>query len=155
MGENWIQNTMRWLMKKAKDKSKMKKKTLKGKFEKLDEEKKMMDQIFEANNKNKSSGNNNSPLKTVVYNNSKKVLSEKQLRILELGLNFAITPKKFPLIEYIAATESLCQSLEEYGDDESMEKAQTIRNIVLNHIRKGVEMKIKDNLSAEDKKIIN
>ena len=68
MGENWIQNTMRWLMKKARDvdKSKMKKKTLKGKFEKLDEEKKMMDQIFEANTKNKSSGNNNSPLKTVV-----------------------------------------------------------------------------------------
>ena len=129
---------MRWLMKKAKDKSKLKKKTLKGKFEKLDEEKKMMDQIFEANTKNKSSGNNNSPLKTVVYNNSNKVLSEKQLRILELGLNFAITPKKFPLIEYIAATESLRQSLEEYGDDESMEKAQTIRNIVLNHIRKGV-----------------
>ena len=154
MGENWMQNTMRWLMKKAKDKSKMKKKTLKGKFEKLDEEKKMMDQMFKANTKNKSSGNNNSPLKTVVYNNSNKVLSEKQLRILELGLNFAITPKKFPLIEYIAATESLCQSLEEYGDDESMEKAQTIRNIVLNHIRKGVGMKIKDNLSAEDKKII-
>ena len=51
-------------------------KTLNGKFEKLDEEKKMMDQIFEANTKNKSSGNNNSPLKTVVYNNSKK-LSQK------------------------------------------------------------------------------
>ena len=63
-------------MKKAKDKSKMKKKTLKGKFEKLDEEKKMMDQIFEANTNNNSSGNNNSPLKTVVYNNSNKVLSK-------------------------------------------------------------------------------
>ena len=73
-GKNWIQNTMRWLMKKTKDKSKIKKKTLKGNFEKLDGEQKMMDQIFEANTNNKSSGNNNSSLKTVVYNNRNKVL---------------------------------------------------------------------------------
>jgi len=58
------------------------------------------------------------------------------------------------LLEYIAATENLCQSLEECGDDESIEKAQTIRNIVLIHIRKEVGMKIKENLSAEDTKIL-
>ena len=121
-------------------------------FEKLDEEKNILEQVFEANVNNETKGNNSSPLKTVVNNNNSKVLSPKQQRILELGLNFAITPKKFPLLEYIA-TESLCQSLEEYGDDESMEKAQVIRNTVLNHIRKGVGMKIKDNL-PEDKKII-
>ena len=101
IGDNWIQNTMKWLTKKAKDKSKLKKTTLKWKFEKLDEEKKILEQVFEANVNNETKGNNSSPLKTVVYNNSSKVLSPKQQRILELGLNFAITPKKFPLLEYI------------------------------------------------------
>jgi len=71
-----------------------------------------------------------------VHNNSSKALTAKQEKLLELGLNFAVTPKKFPLVEYIAATENLCQSLEELGDDESMEKAQKIRNMVLNHIQK-------------------
>ena len=89
-----------------------------------------------------------------MYNNSSKALTVKQESLLELGLNFAVTPKEFPLIGCIAATENLCQSLEELGDDESMEKAQKIRNMVLNHVRRGVGMKIKDNLSAEDKQII-
>ena len=72
--------------------------------------------------------------------------------MLELGLNFAVTQKKFPLLEYIAAAEDLCQSLGERGDDESMEKAQKIRNITIDHVRKGVGMNIKDNLSADEKK---
>ena len=64
------------------------------------------------------------PRKKVVYNNSSKKLSPKQEKLLELGLSFAITPKRFPLLEYIAATENLCKSLEDCEDDESMEKAQ-------------------------------
>jgi len=90
----------------------------------------------------------------LIYNNSSKELSPKQHRVLELGLNFAITPKKFPLLEYIAATENLCQALEQYGDDESVVKAQTIRNIAINHIRKRIGMKIKDNLLGDDAKIL-
>ena len=45
--------------------------------------------------------------KKVVYNNSSKQLTEKQMNLLALGLNFAIAPKKLPLqlIEYIAATK--------------------------------------------------
>ena len=35
-----------------------------------------------------------------------------------------------------------------------MEKAQKIRKIMIDHIRKGVGMKIKDNLSADEKKIL-
>jgi len=92
--------------------------------------------------------------KKVVYNNSSKELSQKQIELLALGLNFAITPKKFPLIEYITAAEKLCQSIEQIGDDESIEKAQQIRNSVLNQIRKGVGMKIKSNLNAEEHKLI-
>ena len=45
-------------------------------------------------------------------------------------------------------------SLEEYGDDESVEKAQRIRNIMISHVKKGVGMKIKENLSSDEKKIL-
>ena len=155
MGEKWIENTMRWLEKKAKGKAESKKTSLKGKFDKLNAEKKMIEELFEENKmKYAEEKENTNPMKKIVYNNSSKTISRRQQKVLELGLTFAITPKKFPLLEYIAATENLCQSLEECGDDESIEKAQTIRNIVLNHIRKGVGMKIKENLSAEDTKIL-
>ena len=114
-----------------------------------------MEELYKINEEKRIDENGTSnPLKKVVYNNSSKELSPKQHRVLELGLNFAITPKKFPLLEYIAATENFCQALEQYGDDESVMKAQTIRNIAINHIRKGVGMKIKDNLSSNDAKIL-
>ena len=38
--------------------------------------------------------------------------------LLAMGLNFGIAPRKFPLVEYITATEALCQRLEECGDSE-------------------------------------
>ena len=68
------------------------------------------------------------------------------------GFWFGITPKKFPLIEYIAATEKLCQSLEEIGDPDSMARAQGIRNLVLGELRNGYDMKIKLNLSKEEER---
>ena len=37
---------------------------------------------------------------------------------------------------------------------ESVEKAQRIRNIMLTHLKKGVGMKIKENLSSDEKKIL-
>ena len=54
--------------------------------------------------------------KKVVHNYSSKHLTEEQLEVLSLGLKFgiAIAPKKFPLVEYEAATEVLCQKLEEW-----------------------------------------
>ena len=64
--------------------------------------------------------------KKIVYNNSSKKLTADQEKLLELGLNFSITPRKFPLLEYIAAAEDLCQSLEGFGDDESIDQAQKI-----------------------------
>ena len=62
--------------------------------------------------------------KKVVYNNSSKQFTTEQLDLLSLGLNFGIAPKRFPIVEYVTATEILCQKLEEIGDDESMEKAK-------------------------------
>ena len=42
------------------------------------------------------------------------------MELLALGLNFGLAPKKFPLVEYVVATEDLCQRLEKIGDDESV-----------------------------------
>ena len=85
--------------------------------------------------------------KKIVYNNSSRQFTraQKELDLLSLGLGFGITPKKFPLIEYITATENLCQSLEEIGDPESVARAQGIRNMVTGELRKGFDMKIKSN----------
>ena len=62
--------------------------------------------------------------KKIIYNNSKRIFNQKEMDLLLLGLSFGITSKKFPLVEYIAATEKLCQSLEEIGDPDSMARAQ-------------------------------
>ena len=87
--------------------------------------------------------------KKIMYNNSKRIFNQKELDLLSLGLSFGLTPKKFLLVEYIAATEKLCQSLEEIGDPDSMARAQGIRNLVSGELRKGYDMKIKSNLSNE------
>ena len=66
----------------------------------------------------------------VVYNNSSKKLTEGQLELLSLGLNFGVTPKTFPLLQYVTAAEVLCKKLEDIGDADSMEKATYVRNEV-------------------------
>ena len=47
--------------------------------------------------------------KKVVYNNSSRFLTEEQMNLLALSLNFGSALKKFPLVEYVAATEDPCQ----------------------------------------------
>ena len=68
------------------------------------------------------------------------------MNLLELGLNFGIAPRKFLLVEYVTATEVLCQRLEECGDNESVEKARAIRNEVFAKLKRGYKMKLKSNL---------
>ena len=63
--------------------------------------------------------------------------------LLSLGLNFRITPKTFPFIEHIAATENLCQSFEVIGDPDSIPRDQGIRNLVSGEPRKGNIIQIK------------
>ena len=106
---------MRWLQKKAIEKSKAKKKSLRVKLYSLLEEKQLLSELILEKEKNKAT---NQPgvlnsVKKFIYNNSSKKLTTNQEKLLELGLNFAVTPKKFPVLEYIAAAEDLCQSLEE------------------------------------------
>ena len=81
-------------------------------------------------------------------------MSEKEIELLSLGLKCGLTPKKFPLVEYISATEMLCKSLEQTDQPDAIEKAQAIRNFMLSHIRKGFKLTIKSNLSAEEKEIL-
>ena len=92
--------------------------------------------------------------KKIICNNSSRQFTQKELDLLSLGLGFGITPKKFPLIEYITATEKICQSLEGIGDPESVTRAQGIRNMVTGELRKGFDMKIKSNLSREEREIL-
>ena len=68
-----------------------------------------------------------------------------------LGLNFGLTPKKFPLAEYVQATELLCQRLEEGDEEESVQKARAIRNEVFNHLKRSYKMTLKSNLTPAEK----
>ena len=105
---NWIENTLKWLQKKAIEKVKPKKKSLRLKFDKLIEEKQLLKELSIEETKNKSVNSDfRNPMRKIVYNNSSKKLTSDEEKLLELGLNFAITPKKFPLLEYITAAEDL------------------------------------------------
>ena len=154
----FIENTINWLKKKVIYKTKLVKIKLRRKFQWLwdekakleDERKRKKEEIEKQNIKNLDPRCE----KKVVYNNSSRKLTEKEIELLSLGLNFGLTPKKFPLVEYITATEVLCKSLEDTGVDEDIENAQKIRNLLLSHIREGFKMKIKSNLSKEEREIL-
>ena len=90
----------------------------------------------------------------VVYNNSSRHLTDEQIELLSLGLNFGIAPKKFPLLEYVTAAEVLCQRLEEVGDAESIEKARYVRNEVFLHLKRSYKMKIKSNLTPDQRRVL-
>ena len=46
-----------------------------------------------------------------VTNCSQRILSDPELSVLKKGLNFAMTPKKLPVVDLITATESACRNL--------------------------------------------
>ena len=51
--------------------------------------------------------------------------------------------------------EVLCQKLEDMGDSESVEKARAIRNEVFLHLKRGYKMKLKSNLSPDQRRVLN
>ena len=53
MSRNWIENTLKWLQKKAIEKVKMKKKSLRLKFDKLLEEKQLLKELLFEESKEK------------------------------------------------------------------------------------------------------
>ena len=55
----------------------------------------------------------------------------------------------------MAAVKNLCQALEDFlWDDKSIKKAQKIRNILIDHIKKEVDWSWKKNVSTTEKKMI-
>jgi hypothetical protein len=153
--EGFIRNTMRWLQKMVHRKMIQVKERLFTKLRNLVKEKERWN-LEEAKRKMEGERLNkkNRCNKKIVYNNSCRELSTNEIELLSLGLNFGLSSKKFPLVEYIVASERLCLSLEEIKDDESIEKAQKIRNLVSDHIQKGLKMTMRDNLTRNERAIL-
>jgi len=142
--KNWVQRMENWVLKslgklRAEVRSRLLKKLKVLRDTRLHERKKVKTSpTFRSDKK-------------VVYNNSSKQFTTEQLELLSLGLNFGIAPKRFPIVEYVTATEVLCQKLEEIGDDESMEKARKIRNEVFLHLKRGYKLRLRSNSSFEER----
>ena len=118
MPQGWIERMKNWVVNSLKKGLHQNKIKLQRKLEYLKKE--------SAKGKEKRSHHKNGEKRKVVYNNSSKELSEEQIQLLSLGLNFGLTPRKFPLAEYVQATELLCQKLEEGDDDESVERHEQL-----------------------------
>ena len=98
--KDWIQRTENWIVKSLCGVTSKIKNKLKKKFQFLKEQRENL-----CNNSKDRSQTESS------FNNSSKQLTEEQLELLSIGLNFGIAPKKFPLVEYVMAMEILCQKL--------------------------------------------
>ena len=86
MSRSWIDNTMRWLQKKAIEKSKAKKKSLRVKLHKLLEEKQLLSELLSEENKSKATNQPDvlNPVKKIIYNNRSKKLTTNQEKLSEL-----------------------------------------------------------------------
>ena len=61
-----------------------------------------------------------------VKNCSDRILSDPELSVLRKGLNFAVTPRKPPVIDIVTATESACRSLNASDANELRAKVVSI-----------------------------
>jgi len=66
--------------------------------------------LFKSQN-NAMSDANTQTRKRWIVNISKKELSEAERSVLSKGLNFAITPEKVPVKDFVVATEKVCGKL--------------------------------------------
>ena len=89
--EGWVERMGNWASNSLKTESMKVRKRLTVKLQGLRMEKKKKEEVPES----KKMG---SLKKKVVYNNSSKRLTEEQLDVLALGLNFGIIPRRFPLV---------------------------------------------------------
>ena len=95
--------------------------------------------------------------KKVVKNVSSRTLTENEEKVLALGLNFAVAPKKIPYQEFITATESTARQLD-------TEKAKALRSAVscalhkarppANNVDKGMMKALSDLRKDEDMVIL-
>ena len=137
--ENWVRNSLNELVVKLKASLEKKLKVLRAQ---------------KRDSKLSQKETNGGVKRKVVYNNSSKKLTEEQMELLGLGLNFGLAPRKFPLVEYVTATEALCQRLEECGDAKLVEKTRAIRNEVFAHLKRGYKFILKSNLSKMQRRVL-
>jgi len=95
----FIENTINWLKKKVKYKTSLIKTKLKRKFQCLLEEKAKLEAERKQRKQAEKENKNVRKLdprcdKKVVYNNSSRKLTDKEIELLSLGLNFGLAPKK-------------------------------------------------------------
>ncbi|CAM9419590.1 unnamed protein product, partial [Heterosigma akashiwo] len=91
----------------------------------------------------------------IVYDLTKEQrVTEEQRELLSLGLNFGIAPKRVPLVEYIAAVESVVQQLEGSGDVEAIKTATDIKAIALEELRRAVGLQIRSTLTPGEKEVL-
>ena len=72
-----------------------------------------------------------------------------------MGLSFGVTPRKFPLVEYVQEAELLYQRLEEAGDSEFVQKARFAHDLFFQHLKQSYKMAMQSNLTPAQQKIIN
>ena len=80
-----------------------------------------------------------------VKNCSDRILSDPELSVLRKGLNFAVTPRKPPVIDIVTATESACRSLN--ASDASEVRAKVV-NILSNNTQVKEQNVTKDEWKA-------
>jgi hypothetical protein len=91
----------------------------------------------------------------VIYNQSDRELSKEDFEVLAKGMNFSFSQKRFPIMDLIASTESLCQFWETVvKTDEVIIKAEKTRMIVMEQLQKFVKRPIKRNLSKKQRAIL-
>ena len=95
-----------------------------------------------SNISNTSNINNNNKW---VRNYSKTPLTEAQHRLLSHGPNFVITPRELPTLEYIVATEKVCNQL-------TQGKAEELRGEVKTLLRR--DHKAKSNIPKDEYKVL-
>ena len=125
MPKGWIDKMETWIVKSLRKSGYKIILKLQKKFDSL----RKQQQVKQKENKGKFQQGTK---KKVVYSNGSRKLSKEHFQLLSLGLNFGLTPKTFPLAEYVQATELLCQRLEEGDEEESVQKARAIKNEVFN-----------------------
>ena len=77
-------------------------------------------------------------------NCSDRTLSEPEKRVLAKGLNYSVAPKKFPVADYITATENACKNL-------SSEKVSQLRATMCSMLRKPANLKVEQNLDRSER----
>ena len=150
LGQKWMNNIEIWLRKIAEKENWMARKRLQKKLKILKQNKRRIEQEKKEKERQRVFNAKLRCHKKVVYNNSGEHITKEEEDLLSLGLNFNIAPTRFPIMEYMASTESFCQELENNKGMESKEKAQRIRNIMVKHLRKGCQMKLKSNLDKKE-----